>query len=471
MRPLAPKEKLQWSHSSSSYLAAICVITGFVNFWRFPELLAKYGALHFMSAYLVCITLLALPVILVQWRVGRSMRGNSVTALLKLAQVGPGFSIWKLAGGMMLISCGLTAGIYTLTSGLTFAFTFKAALGQLSQVDPVGLVMQVDSLLSDSSSWMIWFSLILSMAFVVAARGLVGGLERVLPYLVNILFILLLVLVAVALSQPESGTAIELIFRETQYSWQPGLWIDAVIQAFFSLGLGSGIHFLLGAYCTAGLKDSRLLALMLSADFGISMLAAFAVYPILVSADLPLTGGFTLVFQSIPLAFQAIPSGSFFLALYYIMLTLVAFTSLLVLLEPVVHLLQVSFYMRRRLAVMLVFTFLWVLALLLVQSFHLADSGDDVLPWFLLIQFGVSAFLLPLSLLLVLILLVYVLPTGRLAMALELQEQGPRYILLRRWLRYLCVPLVFAVQIFVLVALLQHFCLVGGVFAGSICAM
>lgn len=466
-----PKDKLQWSHSRSSYLAGICVISGFVNFWRFPELLATYGASYFVPVYLLALVTLALPVVLLQWRIGRSMKGSSLTALMKLAEVGDSFSIWKLTGGLMLLAAALTAGIYVSVAGLSFAYIFQAALGQLNSVDAEGAATILQTFQIQHWQWVVWFSLFTAVAYIVSVRGVIEGLERVLPYLVSTLFLLLLILVAYALTRAATGTSIELLFAETQYSWSLSIWMDAYLQAFFSVGLGTGVHFILGAYCTAGIKDSRMMGLILCGDFLIAMLAAIAVYPLLVGADLAVGGGLLLVFQSIPVAFQGAPAGAFFLALYYLILTLLALTSVLFLVEPVIHALQTGLKLHRRIAVALVYLMLWCFVLVLVQmiSSEAADPGQ--VSWFTVIQFVISAFLLPFSLLLMLALCVFVVPASRLASVMGKEEDDFRQRLVYQWTRYIVIPLVFLVLVWGLVGVLRFLCLVGGPFAGSICVM
>lgn len=469
MLALQPKDKMQWTRSGSSYLAGICIITGFVNFWRFPELLVKHGPMAFVPAYLLALLTLALPIVMFQWRIGRNLRGSSLTALIRLSKLGAGFSIWKLAGGLMLLAAAMTAGIYVLVAGIALAYVFRSAFGGLNQADLGSAAQALGSFEADTLQWVAWFSLFMLVAYLVSARGVVFGLEKVLPYLVNTLFVLLLILVAYALSQEGAGQSIGLLFSELGPVSVGALWLDVYLQAFFSLALGTGVHFILGAYCTAGIRDARMMSLIFSADFSIAMLAAIVVYPFLVAADLPVSSGFELVFQSIPVAFQGAPAGGFFLALYYITMTLLALSSVLFLVEPVIHSLQVGFYMQRRLAVMLVFVMIWCFGVVIVQTVAADQAAGESVPWFTRIQFLVSAVMLPWSLFLMLVLCLYVLPRQRFAGVIGRSLDDKMLQVFYSTLRYVSTPLVFVVLMVGLAGALQHFCLVDSVFAGSIC--
>ncbi|MBK8974172.1 MAG: hypothetical protein IPM37_23490 [Hahellaceae bacterium] len=111
---LVPYEQLKWSDPRSSLLAGICIVTGFVNVWRFPELMATHGGEAFLLTYVGALVCLALPVVWLQWQLGRRFKGTQVGALVRLGQV-KYFSLWQFSGGMMILACGLTAGFYILT--------------------------------------------------------------------------------------------------------------------------------------------------------------------------------------------------------------------------------------------------------------------------------------------------------------------------------------------------------------------
>ncbi len=467
----APTEQMRWSDSTSSVLSGICVVTGFTNFWRFPELMLEHGAVAFLLAYVAASGILAFPVVWLQWRLGRRFRGSSVTSLVRLGQVENYFSLWQFAGGMMLLACGLTAGVYVLASGISMAYLFKAALGFLSPVNLAGATETVIRLQQDALQMVAWFTVFMVPVYVVSSRGLVLGIQRSLPTLVGLLLTLLTVVTIYSLHSSGYETTWNLLFFREQSPWSPDLMLDAFTLAFFSLALGTGVHFILGAYCCRDGADVSLVGSILIADVITGVAATLLILPLVSAAGLEMTSGFALVFQVMPVAFQSLPFGQLFLALFYVLFVMVSLTSLIFLIEPAVLWFRKRLGFGRRASVLLVFVLLWGFAASLAQSM-VADRGAVVLgmPWFTFMQFVVSAVLLPLSLLFVLILVGYVLPRGRLAEGIALGEESPYFIAFYRWVRYVLVPVVFIVQVDGLLGLMQTMCFLGAPYAGSICA-
>jgi NSS family neurotransmitter:Na+ symporter len=469
---LAPTEQLKWSNTGSSLLAGICVVTGFTNVWRFPELMVDHGGMAFLLAYVVTLACLAFPVIWLQWRLGRRFRGTSVVTLVKLGQVEKYFSLWHLAGGMMVLACGLTAGVYVLVSGVTMAYLFKAALGAFSHASLADVTATMADLQQDALQMVAWFTIFLILIYGVSSRGLIRGIQRSLPSLVGILLVLFTVMVGYSFFCSGYETTWELLFMREQSGWSADLLMDAFTQAFFSLALGTGVHFILGAYCCCETGDTGLIAKILAVDLLTGIAATLMVLPVVAGANLEMSSGFALIFQTMPVALHLLPWGQLFLALFYVLFTVVALTSLLFLVEPAVLWFQVRYGMKRRISVLLVFLFLWAFAVLVAQSMVAIDRGITVMgmSWFTFMQFLVSSVLLPLSLLFVLVLVGYVLPRSRLAEGVALSESNPYFLAFYRWIRYVLIPVVFLVQIYALLGLSKHMCFLGPPYIGSICS-
>lgn len=466
---LVPYEQLKWSDPRSSLLAGICIVTGFVNVWRFPELMAMHGGEAFLLAYAGSLLILALPVVWLQWQLGRRFKGTQVGSLVRLGQVRY-FSLWQFSGGMMILACGLTAGFYILVSGVTLAYLLKAALGVFNQVSLASSTRVMSELQQDAPQLIAWFTICLVFLFLVSAKGLIRGLQRSLPLLVGALIILAVLLAGYGALNAGWKTTWELLFRGEQSTWGYRLMLDALTQAFFSMALSTGVYFILGAYCCREDSPLRLVGKILLADLVTGLAATLIVVPIVLASDLQVSGGFALVFQTLPVAFQALPLGQLWLALFYVLFILVALTSLLFLLEPAVYWYQLHFRTRRRPALLVVLSGLGLFAALLAHSM-VAEDGATVLgmPWFTFMQFAVSVVLLPLSLLFVLVLMGYVLPREHLAAGIGLAEGSFYFQALYRWIRYVLVPLVFLILIYSLLGLLQYMCFLGEPYNGSIC--
>lgn len=468
----APNEQLGWSRSRSALLASICVVTGFANVWRFPSLMVEHGGPAFLLVYVVALLLLAFPVIWLQWRLGQAFPGNQATSLTRLGRVEHTFSLWHVAGGAMLITCALLASIYLVISSVGLAHLFKAAFGAFLGIDRAGAVNLLYQLQADSvqmSGWIVVFAL---PATVILVRGQTRGLERSLPVLVGSLALLFLLLVFSSLWKAGPVSTWQLLNEGTPELWRPGLWMDAIAQAFFSLALGSGVHIMLGSYAHPHARALPIIGTMLGVDLLTGLASTLIIVPLVLHSDLNVADGFTLVFQILPVALQATAGGQFHLTLFYLLLALVGLTSLLFLLEALVLWLQTRLSLKRRSATLATLLAVGGVALLLAQSMVADENGLLLgMPWFVFMQFLVSSVLLPAALLFVLFLVAYILPHDRLSDVLGLEGRPLAFLEFYRWLRYVVIPLVLMVQIASLGALLKHWCFLGSGFAGSICSL
>ena len=174
------------------------------------------------------------------------------------------------------------------------------------------------------------------MTMFVIARGVRGGLEQAVKFLMPALFVLLVVMVGYAMGTGDFSGAVEYLF-EPDFSKITGASVmTALGQAFFSLSLGMGAIMIYGSYLPDDASIPHMAFIIAGADTLVALLAGLAIFPIVFGYGLEPGQGPGLVFVTLTIAFGHMPGGQFFGALFFVLLSVAAWTSAISILEPVV---------------------------------------------------------------------------------------------------------------------------------------
>ncbi|TVP61990.1 MAG: hypothetical protein EA349_00005, partial [Halomonadaceae bacterium] len=244
-------------------------------------------------------------------------------------------------------------------------------------------------------AWQLGF---LVLVLLVSLRGIHQGLARSLRVVVPLMLVLTLVLLAFALSVGEPGPVIGrlLSLDFAALGWH-GL-LQAMSQAFYSVGVATGAMLMLGAYMP-GSGSLRLAAwVVVVVDTLVAVLAAIVVYSLLHPLELNPGAGFSLLFNGLPLALSEGVSGSAATAqpmtsLLFVLVVLLAWSSAIIVLEPLVAWLMARTGLSRFLSVALLLVLIWVVGLGSILSFnHWSEAtflGKGLFAWLNLLAAGV----------------------------------------------------------------------------------
>ncbi len=445
----------RWNRQKTFLMSGIGVVVGFSNFWTFPSLMTQYGGMTFLLSYLVALGLFAVPFMALQVGLGKHIRKTPVLALQQLGDRVDGLSIWRLSGLLLVLAATLTVVIYSVVAGMGLAYAFKSAIGDFQGADVAKVASIFASLQQDADQMLRWLTVFVLVVWVISIRGMYRGLAVAVQYFIPLMAVILLFLALFSARLPTMESAAQVLFAHemTSISWQGVL--AAFKQAFFSLALGTGVFILLGAYMPSHGHITRVALTIGLVDTAVGVLAGLIVVPWLLMLELPLDQGFSLLFQSIPLALGNMSFGQFFGAMLFVLLTLAAWSSAIFLIEPLIAWLQERLSWGRATATTLVHIVVWLIGAGLVIS--LTDPqglGAAGMPLFSLVQFMVSTLIIPLAGGLLLVLCVFVLPARKLAESLDMvvtvgDKTRPKLMFRigHFLLRYICVPVVAVIQI------------------------
>ena len=356
-----------WSSRTAFILAAVGAAVGLGNIWRFPTLVGESGGGAFVIVYLVCVLLIGLPLMLSEFVVGRAGGSDAVASVTRVAEQSGVSRKWNVLGRLEVIAGFLILSFYSVVAGWVLFYVYVSGadfLGNVASGDLFGGAFQgrttddVTGIMGDlfaSPTLLIGVhALFMTITIWIVANGVTDGIERAATLLMPSFFALLLGITIYGAFTGQFGQALSFLFTPDFSKLSAPVLNEALGQAFFSLSLAAGGLITYGAYVG---KDVRLAptALTISlTDTAVALIAGLMIFPIVFAVGLDPAGGPTLIFQSLPIAFQSMPAGSLIGLLFFVLILFAALTSSISLLEPPTAWMIDRFGMRRAAAAIVV---------------------------------------------------------------------------------------------------------------------
>ena len=372
---------------------------GLGNIWRFPTEVGKGGGAAFILIYLAFIFLLAMPVMISEFVIGRSARSNAIGAFQKLSPGKP----WIVAGIMGVLGGFLVLSFYSVVAGWTLHYTIQSALGQLQGGKGTDFGAAFNAFVSDPWQPILYLAIFMLLTHLVVARGIQHGIERYSKLMMPLLLAIIVLLVAFSLTMPGAKDGIRFLLQPDLSKVTPDVVLGAMGQAFFSLSVGLGCLVTYASYFS---KETRLVKSAMNVciiDTMVAVLSGFIIFPTVFSVGISPDAGPGLVFITLPnvflLSFSEMPViGYAFALLFYVLLLLAALTSSISMHEICTAFISEHFSKSRRKAAAIVTVICLVLGGFCSLSFGpwkevtFCDKGI-----FDLFDYTVTKFLMPLG--------------------------------------------------------------------------
>ncbi|MCU7798845.1 MAG: sodium-dependent transporter [gamma proteobacterium symbiont of Lucinoma myriamae] len=371
-KPSANRE--QWSSRLVFILAATGSAVGLGNIWKFPYITGEFGGGAFVLIYLLCIASIGIPIMMAEIMLGRRGRHDPVTTMKKLAKESGHSRSWGLLGWMGVIAGFLILSYYSVIAGWAMAYVPRMAAGTFVGLDAEAVNSVFSTLVSSPETLIAWHTLFLFMTMSIVARGVRGGLEKAVTYLMPMLFVLLVILIFYAMDTGHFGQGLSYLFNPDFSKISTEGVLSAMGHAFFTLSLGMGAIMVYGSYLpdnTSIAKASISVAFM---DTLVALLAGMIIFPIVFANSLEPGAGPGLIFKTLPLAFGQMNYGTFFGTLFFILLVFAAWTSSISLIEPAITWAMKTFQISRVKASVTSGMLVWFMGLFTVFSFNLASD-------------------------------------------------------------------------------------------------
>lgn len=343
-------------------LAMLGMAVGTGNIWRFPRIAATNGGGEFLVAWVICLFTWSIPLILVEFGMGRLTRLGPVGAFVRV--LGPA-KAWM--GAFIAFVAIAIMWYYSVVAGWTMRYFVGAATGQVTGDSSVGFWTSF----SQSAAPVLPHLISMALAVWIVARG-VRGIERMAKVLMPTLLLLVVILTIRALTLPGASEGLGFLFGvDWDQLGDARIWLHALTQNAWDTGAGWGLVLTYAAYLREK-EDTALNAFILPiTNNSVSLCAGmmvmctvFSVVPALVSqfstnpqalADFPAlaeavragqpvdealvertifgSGNEGITFIWIPKLFATLPGGQLFMSLFFLALFFAAFTSLVSMVE------------------------------------------------------------------------------------------------------------------------------------------
>ena len=228
-------------------ITAACSI-GLGNIWRFPYIVGKYGGASFVILYLVFLVILGLPIIVMEFAVGRASQQSTARSFDELEPEGTKWHWFKYA---TILGSYLLMMFYTVISGWLLRYLFEMVRGSFQGLTTDEVAGVFSDLLGDPVSMIFCTVLILVFSFAVCAMGIQKGVERITKVIMSMLFVLLILLAVRSVALPNAGIGLSYYLRPDFGAMiESGLWeavFAAMGQAFFTLSIGIGVLAVFGS--------------------------------------------------------------------------------------------------------------------------------------------------------------------------------------------------------------------------------
>lgn len=348
------REKLS-SRLGFILLSAGCAI-GLGNIWRFPYMVGKYGGGAFVLVYLFFLVILGLPIIVMEYSVGRASQRSVAKSFHLLERKGQKwhcFSYVAMAGNYLLVM------FYTTIAGWMLAYLVKMMNNEFvaqspQQVNDIFLQLQNDPFAS-----VFWMVLIVIIGCGICAIGLQKGVEKITKAMMGLLLgvMLLLVFKSLSLENAMDGVRFYLIpdFNELMENGIFNAIYGAMGQAFFTLSIGMGGMAIFGSYIDRKHSLTGEGVRVLALDTFVALMAGLIIFPACMSFGVDAGSGPGLVFVTLPNIFNAMENGMIWGTLFFVFMNFAALSTIIAVFENIVSFTIDLFNWSRRKSVVLNF--------------------------------------------------------------------------------------------------------------------
>ncbi len=394
---MAVEERGRFYSRLGVILASAGSAVGLGNVWRFPSEVGSNGGAAFILVYLCFVFLIAMPVMIAEFVIGRGSKRNTVDAYRVLA---PRARWWTVAGYLGVLGGVLVLSFYSVVAGWTLRYTVDTFLCRLPSGQDYEAVFS--SFAANPWKPLLYQLVFLVMTHMIVARGVERGIEKFSKVMMPLLLVIIVVLMGYSLTMPGAAGGISFLLRPDFSKVTGSVVLSAIGQAFFSLSVGMGCLITYSSYFA---KDTRLVSSALSVcaiDSVVAILSGLVIFPAVFSvAGVEPDAGPGLVFITLPYVFETAFSGLpvvgyVFSGFFYVLLLLAALTSTISMHEIVTAFIREKFRVSRQRAAIAVTAVCMALGAACCLSFGVWRGVTVAgMGFFDLFDFTVAKFLMP----------------------------------------------------------------------------
>ena len=317
-------------------ISAGCAI-GLGNVWRFPYITGKYGGAAFVLIYLVFLIILGMPIMAMEFAVGRASRKSAARSFHVLEPKG---TKWHIEGYLAMLGNYLLMMFYTTVGGWMISYIFKMASGSFQGLAPDQVGGVFNDMLASPGSMTFWMVIAVLLAFGICSMGLQNGVERITKIMMSFLLIILIVLCIRSVTLPGASAGLQFYlipdFSKIVENGLGEVIFAAMGQAFFTLSLGIGAMAIFGSYIS---RDRTLMGESVNIcilDTIVALMAGLVIFPACFAFGVDPGEGPGLVFVTLPNIFNQMAAGRLWGTLFFIFMSFAALSTIIAVFENII---------------------------------------------------------------------------------------------------------------------------------------
>ncbi|MDD5944379.1 MAG: sodium-dependent transporter [Clostridia bacterium] len=360
-------------------ISAGCAI-GLGNVWRFPYIVGQYGGAAFVLIYLFFLLIMGLPIMVMEFAVGRASRKSVICSFDELEPKG---TKWHIYGWFGMIGNYMLMMFYTTVAGWLITYFIRMAKGDFVGLNSAQVEAQFGALVGDAKTQTIFMALVVVLGMAVCAKGLKNGVEKVNKVMMVCLLAILVVLAVRSVTLPGAKEGLEFYLKpnfhnlmynaEGEYRLGEAIYA-AMGQAFFTLSLGIGSIAIFGSYIG---KERRLTGEAINVtllDTFVAFVAGLIIFPAAFAFNVQPDAGPNLIFITLPNVFNAMPGGRIWGSMFFIFMSFAAMSTVTAVFENIISCCMDKWDISRTKAVAINTVLIFVLSLPCLLGFNVLSS-------------------------------------------------------------------------------------------------
>ena len=330
------KEREKFSSRLGFILISAGCAIGIGNVWRFPYITGQYGGAAFVLIYLLFLVILGLPIMVMEFAVGRASRKSAARSFHLLEPKGTKWHLYSygaMLGNYMLMM------FYTTVGGWMLAYFFKMASGTFTGLDTEAVGNVFNTMLSNPGEMTFWMVIVTVFGFGTCCMGLQKGVERITKVMMICLLVLMIVLAvhSVFLEGGQEGISFYLKpdFHKLVEAGLGEAVFAALGQSFFTLSIGIGALAIFGSYID---KERALPGEAISVtvlDTIVALMAGLIIFPACFAYGVEAGSGPSLIFITLPNVFNAMAGGRIWGFFFFLFMSFAAMSTVIAVFENI----------------------------------------------------------------------------------------------------------------------------------------
>ena len=317
-------------------LSAGCAI-GLGNVYKFPYVAGQNGGAIFVLIYLACLLLLGMPVMTMEFSMGRGAQKSPVKMYQELEPKG---SKWHMHGYACLIANVLMLMCYCTITGWLLQYFVDTAAGRFAGLDAAGVAAAFGDVTSNTGSMIFYTITTVALATIVCSFSLQGGLERITKWMMLALLGIMILLAVNSCMLDGAAEGLKFYLMPDVQKFKEAGFVNVVVaamnQSFFSLSLGIGAMAIFGSYLEKEhslMGEARNIVFL---DTFVAFTAGLIVFPACSAFGVEAGSGPSLIFITLPNIFNNMAGGRLWGSLFFVFMSFAALSTVFAVFENIV---------------------------------------------------------------------------------------------------------------------------------------